>query len=165
MAPIEVRVLRTFVPREVRDCMCGRLLAKYRRGDRSASDVADAVAALESQNLLPESDALLLSAVHAVSPVPTVLWTRACARIPRLSTFKLRGLLAIARESPRCRKHLPASLVLSRNGAMAALHEASSHRSAWSMDLLERAVQHLKTGELEPSGDRDQITRWPRTVI
>lgn len=165
MPPIEVKVLRSFVPQGVRDRMCGKLLAKYRRGERSASDVVDAVAALESQNLFPESDSLLFAAVHAVSPVPTLLWTRACASGPRWSTNKLRSLLAIARESPRCRKHLPHTLVLTRHGALAALHEVCSHRTAWGIELLEKAVQHLKTCDMEPLADRVQITRWRRAVI
>lgn len=149
MTPVEIKVLRTFVPYDVRDCMCGKLLAKYRRGDRSASDVLDAVAALEAQNLQEEADAFVFAALHAISPVPTALWTKACNCAGRWSTNRVRSMLAIARKLPRCRKHLPTrDIVKTRAGAVAALYEASSHRSPWSLDLLDKAMAHLKGDEI-----------------
>lgn len=145
MACTETRILRTFAPADLRHRTIDTLLRKYADGRRSARHVYESIAALRAQNRYAEADEALLHALDVVRPVPTVLWTLACDRLRYWDVERTRGLLRIARDDPRYVKHLSRSdLTSTTHGLVALMHEASSERSDWSLDMLGRALETMR---------------------
>ena len=143
----EVQLLRTFLPRGTRRKVLEKMALKYERGRRSASDVCMALRALKAQARLEECDDLVAQAIAAVEPVPTVLWSWACANLDCLGCTTIRSMLAMCTgagaAARRYAKHLmprKAELVKTADGFVALVHER--HRfPEWAPDLLRSATR------------------------
>lgn len=143
----EVKHLRTFLPHGVRRKITEKLVLKYERGRRCASQVCLALAALKAQARYDECDDLVAQSLAAVEPVPTVLWIWACANLDALGCTTLRTMLAMCAgtgaEARRYAKHLMprrADLLKTPDGVVALAHER--HRfPEWAPDALGSVVR------------------------
>lgn len=143
----EVRLLRTFLPRGTRRNVLEKLTLKYARGRRSASDVCLALQALKAQARLEDCDDLVAQAIAAVEPVPTVLWSWACANLDCLGCTTIRSMLAMCAGADavarRYAKHLvprKEHLLKTAEGFVALVHER--HRfPEWAPELLRSATR------------------------
>lgn len=154
---LEVQLLRTFVYPATRRRLMEKLVTKYARGRRSASDVLLALAALRGQMRHAECDAMLSECLEVVAPVPTALWAWACANVRVLGCTTLRTMLRMAadRDGGRYLKHLYPhrhALASSPDGLVALMHE--SHRFPWAAGLVAPTLRTFVDTGRAPEGGR-----------
>lgn len=141
----EVEALRLLGPSLARARAADKLVRRYCDGRRCASDVVDALSALDAQNRHAECSLLLVEAFRAVQPIPTVLWLWACGRLAVLGVDALRFMLRLASISPRHRKHLwphRDALKDTPDGMVALLHESQAFPD-WAPHMAEQAFARL----------------------
>jgi hypothetical protein len=141
----EVRVLRSFVPPWRRHKAINALVRRYASGRRDAWDVCEGLAALLGQGRVDDCGWLLMDAMDAVRPVPTVLWTWACRHADLLGFVPAQKVLRIAALSPRYERHLVAhkdALTRSVDGVVALIHEAWRF-PAWAPETLRPALRRF----------------------
>lgn len=135
----EVRILRGFSSPRRRVMALDRLLRRYVRGRRCASDVLMALDALGAQNRWDECGVTLTWALCAVQPVPRVLFRWGCANVERLGPEAMRCLLRCAAYDGVCRRELAGRLAVTKTPAVvvALLEEKElPHVGAWARELV-----------------------------
>lgn len=139
----EAQILRLFVPQCVRDRAVRKLVRRYKDGRRSASDVCQALTAMAAQMHWEHCGRLLLDALDAVHPVPTVLWLWACRHVHVLGCGVVRHMLRLAAARTRFETHLKPyipKMAESIDGTVALIHEA--HRFPdWAPPVLRAAIR------------------------
>lgn len=106
-----------------------RLVAKYRRGRRSAADVCQALAALRARNDLSVLNDLWLDAMRAVYPVPLCLFTWGMRNVGLLDFRALTYTLRAASYGPRLSARVPLAEVCARpEGTLAAMQDPHFRR-------------------------------------
>lgn len=128
----EAQVLRSLLPdSHARTRALDKLVRRYAEGRRTAEHVVQALNALCAQNRI--CSPTVLEAFHAVQPIPTVLWTWACAHHAQLHVDALSFMLRQAAQNRTYQKHLRRvkhALADTPDGMVAVFHEG--HRLGWA---------------------------------